>query len=114
MDVVCQSYGSDFDRDTLQFHVDLMRESGEGESITNMSKLTQHLKVIPPVQKQLLSLAIHLAKLVLVMPATNASSERAFSAMKRVKTYLRSTMSNNRLNHLMCLYVHRCRFDELD
>ena len=82
-----------------------------------MSELTQHLKAIPPAQKQLLSQAIHLAKLVLVMSATNASSERAFSALKRVKTYLRSTMSNNRLNmvnHLMCLHVHSCRFDELD
>ena len=41
------------------------------------------------------------------MPATNSSSERAFSALRRVKSYLRTTMSNNRLNHLMTCTVHK-------
>ena len=40
------------------------------------------------------------------MPATNASSEHAFSALRRVKSYCRTTMSNNRLNHLMTCTVH--------
>ena len=45
-------------------------------------------------------------KLLLVLPATNTTSERSFSAMERIKTYLRSTTSGNRLNHCMSLYVH--------
>ena len=36
-------------------------------------------------QKMLLSEVAKLAKLLLVLPATNATSERAFSAMKRMK-----------------------------
>ena len=48
------------------------------------------------------------------MPATNASSERSFSALRRVKTYLRSTMSQKRLNHLMVLQIHQEAADELD
>ena len=44
---------------------------------------------------------------MLVMPATNAVSERSFSALKRVKTYLRSTMGESRLNHFMLLHVHK-------
>ncbi len=54
-----------------------------------------------------------LVKLVLVMPATNATSERTFSALRRVKTYLRSTMSQKRLNHLMLLHIHKDRTDSL-
>lgn len=50
-------------------------------------------------------------KLILVMPATNAVSERSFSAMKRVKTYLRSTMTQKRMNNLMILHVHKDRTD---
>ena len=50
---------------------------------------------------------IFLVKYVLVIPATNASSECAFSALRRVKSYLRTTMSNNRLNHLMICPVHK-------
>ena len=42
-------------------------------------------------------------KLILVLPATNATSERSFSAMKWIIFYLRSTMGQERLNNLMVL-----------
>ncbi len=48
------------------------------------------------------------------MPATNASSERSFSALRRIKTYLRSTMKQERLNYLMLLHIHEVRTDEID
>ena len=47
-------------------------------------------------QKMLLTDVVKLAKLFLVMPATNASSERVFSGMERIKTYLRNSTTNNR------------------
>ena len=53
-------------------------------------------------------------KLILVMPASNATSERSFSALRRVTTYLRSTMGQERLNNLMLLYIHKDLVDELD
>ena len=53
-------------------------------------------------------------QLVLVMPAKNATSERSFSALRRVKTYLRTKMSQKRLNHLLILNVHKERTDTLD
>ena len=40
-----------------------------------------------------------------VDPASNATSERSFSALRRVKTYLSSTMTQCRLNNLMVLHV---------
>ena len=46
-------------------------------------------------------------KLILVSPATNGVSERIFSALKRLKTACRSTMSDPRLNNLMTLYINR-------
>ena len=48
------------------------------------------------------------------MPTTNAVRERSFSAMKRAKTYLRSTTFGCRLNHLMVLHVHKNRTDSLN
>ena len=39
-----------------------------------------------------------MVKIILVMPATNANSECTFSALRKVKSYLYTTMSNNRLN----------------
>ena len=55
-----------------------------------------------------------LVKLLLVTPATNATSERCFSAMKRVKTYLKNSTSYNRLNHLMFLHVYCDKTDAID
>ena len=55
-----------------------------------------------------------LTQLILVMPATNALSERSFSALRRVKTYLHTSKTQQRLNHLMLLYIHKERTDILD
>ena len=65
------------------------------------------------LSQSLLSEVVKLMKLVLVMPATNATSERS-SALKRVKTYLRSSMTQSRFNHLMILHVHKEMTDPLD
>ena len=54
-----------------------------------------------------------LLKLILVLPATNATSERSFSALKRVKTVLRSSMSQTRVNNLMVLHVYKDKTDAL-
>jgi hypothetical protein len=48
------------------------------------------------------------------MPASNAASERSFSAMRRLKTYLCSTMRQSRLNHVMLLNINREKVDYLD
>ena len=55
-----------------------------------------------------------LVRLLLVMPATNAESGRSFSAVQRIKTYLHSAMSQQRLNHLMLLHAHKSHTDDLD
>ena len=55
-----------------------------------------------------------LARLIIVMPASNAVSERSFSAMRRLKTYLRSTMRQSRLNHLLLLNLNQEKVDQLD
>lgn len=45
--------------------------------------------------------------ILLAQPCTTANIERSFSTLRRVKTWLRSTMSENRLNGLCMLSVHR-------
>ncbi|KAF0698442.1 Uncharacterized protein FWK35_00036081, partial [Aphis craccivora] len=37
-------------------------------------------------------------RLYYTLPIANCSSERSFSALKRVKSYLRSTLSKEKLN----------------
>ena len=47
------------------------------------------------------------------MPAMNAVSERSFSALRRIKSYLRATMSQERLNHIMVLHVYKHLTDRI-
>ena len=44
----------------------------------------------------------------------NASSKRSISALKKVKTYLCSTMSQDRLNHIILLHCYKDLTDSLD
>ena len=60
-----------------------------------------------PGYRELLSEICIVLQLILVLPATNAESERVFSAQKRIKTYLRSSMGQTRLNHLMLMNNHK-------
>ena len=76
------------------------------ESLVNFGKNQNQKILLPKVTK--------LAKLLLVLPATSATSERSFSAVKPIKTYLRSTASGNRLNHCMLLHVHCKKTDQLN
>ncbi|XP_071148256.1 zinc finger MYM-type protein 1-like [Mytilus edulis] len=46
---------------------------------------------------------------LLTMPVSSASSERSFSAMRRIKSYLRATMGDERLSNLSILHIHRAR-----
>ena len=46
-----------------------------------------------------------LVSLILVMPATNATNERSFGALRRVKTFLHTTMTQLRLNNTMFFFV---------
>ena len=48
-----------------------------------------------------------LVRLILTLPVSTATSERAFSKMKLVKTRLRSTMSDDFLKSSMILSIER-------
>lgn len=46
-------------------------------------------------------------KILLTMPVSTASAERSFSSLRRLKTYLRSTMTEQRLTGLALMHIHR-------
>lgn len=48
-----------------------------------------------------------LLQLLCTLPVTTSTAERTFSALRRLKTYLRSTMTEERLNGLALLHIHQ-------
>jgi hAT family C-terminal dimerisation region len=56
----------------------------------------------------------HLIRLMLLCPATSCSAERSFSALRRLKTWLRSTITQPRLNAEAVCHVDQDIMDSLD
>jgi hypothetical protein len=118
LDSVIKTYTNDIDKYALTGQLKLLpqvaKTMGFDSSKFDVNDLVKLLQSLDNSQKCLLSEVCTLGKILLVMPATNAVSERSFSALKRVKTYLRSTTGPARLNHLMLVHVHKEKTDSLN
>lgn len=74
-------------------------ESSEGTSMSMLDALMTAPGRFPNVRK--------LLRIAITMPLTSCSAERCFSAMKILKSRLRSTMDDERLNGLAFMYIHK-------
>ena len=79
-----------------------------------LKDIVAFLQSLNSVECELYTEVIKLTKINLVMPATNATRERSFSALRRLKTWLRSTMNQARLNWCMIQHIHQDQTDLLD
>jgi len=79
--------------------------------IKTMLELTAHLRKLPRENLNLFGEVIKLMQLLLVCPASIATAERSFSDLRRLKTWLRASISQPRLTHLALLHSHQERLD---
>ena len=70
-----------------------------------MNNVTDMKECLPELDK--------LMKLYMSVPLGSATAERTFSAMRRVKSWLRSTMSSSTLNNRMFGTIQKRRMDEV-
>ena len=110
---VSDFYGSDFDKGQLEAQLlvfkskfkELKKEKVVLKDIIDFMSKPGHFAILSEISTVL--------KLILVLPATDAPSERVFSSLKRIKTYLRNSMSQARLNHLMLMNIHKEETDQM-
>ena len=94
---MCDFYKDDFDSYNLKAHfvtfgVEFQQKNITSTGATSFFDLLYHLKAYSIAQRSLLDQVVRIVQLILVMPATNATSEMSFSALRRIKDYLRATM----------------------
>ena len=89
---ILEVYGTDLNASNLKLQLEIF-STNIADSVIDVVDIKNYLQQLSPAGKALLSQAILVMKLILVMPARNASSEHSFSAMRHVKSYLRSTMT---------------------
>ncbi len=78
------------------------------------SEVTEIMRSMVPDVRGLFSQVEALLRLLLVVPASSAEAEKSFSALRRLKTWLRSSMSQTRLNSVAVCHVHRERMYNFD
>lgn len=104
----CYAVPSDLDAERLALHVamfhDMMRH--KGCNVATFADVIAALKSDVAMRRMLPEL-VNTVRLILTIPVTTCTAERSFSSLRRLKTYLRSTMTQIRLNHVALLNCHR-------
>lgn len=99
-----QTYGQYFEFPKLKSELSIIYSSDQFYQ-KHIYKYLDYLReydlttVLPQVTK--------LCELTLTIPAKSASAERSFSALKRIKTYLRNNQTQNRLSNLSLLSIEK-------
>jgi hypothetical protein len=99
-------------RDTsLRIQIEMFRSRYEVRSLSDAQHVLQ--EIVPEV-RALFPAVEQLVKLMLIIPVSSCTAERSFSSLRRLKTWMRSTMSQQRLNAVSLCNVHRDILDNLD
>ena len=112
---VTSLYHDDLDAQQLQLQLEILQANFglvDKTSVT-VCDIRDYILSLSPYERDLMSEVVTVLKLIIVLPSAKAISERSFSALKRLKTYLRSTIKQDRLNHLLLLHMHKDRTDSL-
>ncbi|XP_034252952.1 uncharacterized protein LOC117652274 [Thrips palmi] len=101
-------HADDFDCDLLFTQLKIAKLVVPG-TVKTVREYAAVLRDLPQVSREMINQVELLVILLLVVPATSATCERSFSALRRIKNYLRATMTQKRLTHLMMCHVHKIR-----
>ena len=77
------------------------------ETAPTLNACCDVLKNMVPAMRAMFPHVEALIRLLLVNPASSATAERSFSSLRRLKTYLRSTCEQRRLNNVAICHVHK-------
>ena len=112
LDILRTVYHDDVNVNSLENELHVLKVLLEDEYIVCfddiVKQFTLHVKdpdMVPNVSRLIL--------LILVLPATSASAERSFSLQRRLKTWLRSKMTQVRFNALSILHEHKEKTDKI-
>ena len=129
--LVCDTYGQDFDRARLQSQLELFYAEVK-EHLASAGDITEQAPHVEEDDAQecqkdaavdaffdldalfrkeyfrsMYREVYHLIKIYRVIPVSSASSERSFSTLRRVKTWLRSSMTEERLSDISIMSIER-------
>ena len=102
------------DKARLVMELTLLRDYTADRQFISVQELADFVTELNPQTRIMFKQVTRTIELCLSLPVSAASSERSFSALKRLKTWLRSTMTQKRLTHTSLMHVHQEILDSLD
>ena len=88
------------DRQLLKSEISIFKSTAMFTDILN----TEHTQIMSAELQQYPNLLL-IMQLAMTLPVSSATCERSFSAMRRVKNYMRSTMLQDRFSALASLHI---------
>ena len=107
------NYKDDVNVGTLNAQLEIFKLLMKEGEFTCLDDIQAKMKTFSEAEKSMISEIITICNLPLVNPATSAAGERSFSSARRLKTWLRSTMTQTRFSNLTILNTHKQRTDNL-
>ena len=118
-DEVSNLYSKDLNLERLQVQLSMLPDLVKsntlyGHSLKSVTSIRTMCDIFNEslVIKNMFSEVHSLLQLYMTIPVTSATAERTFSVLRRMKTYLRSTMTQERLNNVMLLHIYKELTDE--
>ena len=98
----------------LSFLMSELQMFRRSRNIQTVKQAVSELRMMLPEVRAQYPEICTLVRLLIVSPASSTEAERSFSALRRLKTWLRTTMTEMRLNSVTVSQTHRERLDALD
>ena len=114
-EIIVDAYSRDVDITKLKRQIQMLPDLASAYAASQQVKKLQVTNV-RTVAKMMLKVSTardmftevdKLIRLYFTILITTATTERSFSVLRRIKTYLRSTMTEERLNNAMLLHCHK-------
>lgn len=112
-EVFQENYNRDFDTERLYLHKKMFFDSTRRQNFHSVSEIASHFNENVHL-KDLFSEYFKALKLFFTIPVTSCTSERSFSNLRRLKTFLRTTMTDARLNDCVILNLYKDIVREID
>ena len=110
----CLKVYTEVDRRRLELQLRMVSGIEALHNCRSLQSVASEFAKLPEQTRGLFGEVDRLLRILLVIPTSNATSERSFSTLRRLKTWMRTTMTQNRLNNCVLLHVHQQTIDAVD
>ena len=115
MEFVGEKYGDgDVNIEFLDSELEILKTIFSDTKPTCFKDIHKEINSLSEAKKKMIPNLFNIIELLIVNPSTSCTAERSFSTARRIKSWLRAIMINQRFNNLAILNTYKRFTDKLD